>query len=176
MHVLCARVYKCTLVSKPDTWERRRRQKCLTCQSQAPYAVVLRRRRKNPECFHPLNEEGLHVGVWSAQRTEQWFERENKKNENSGEKQSASLCLTFLRLRVKPPSRDFIVISSVRWPVPREVITLNRLTSDKDPGSYRCLHACSSYSWLTPVGGCFQVCEPDYWCRIKLNTFEVFGH
>lgn len=75
----------------------------------------------------------------------------------------ASLCLTFLRLRVKkPPSRDFIVISSVRWPVPREVITLNRLASDTDLGSYRCLHACSSYSWLIPTEARFQVCEPDY--------------
>lgn len=88
--------------------------------------------------------------------------RRKTKNENSGKKQPASLCLTFLRLRVKPPSRDFIVISSVRWPVPGEVITLNRLTSHKDLGSYRCLHACSSYSWLTPVEACLQVCESDY--------------
>lgn len=40
--------------------------------NQASYTVVLRRRRqRNLKCFHPLNEEGLRLGVKSAQGTEE---------------------------------------------------------------------------------------------------------
>lgn len=51
-----------------DTWERRQRQKCLTCQSSAPHTAVTRKRRmkRNLKRFHPLNEEGLHLGLKSA--------------------------------------------------------------------------------------------------------------
>lgn len=66
-----------------------------------------------------------------------------QRQKNSGEKkETCFLCLRFLRQHTKPLSRDFSVISSVRWLVPGEVITLNRFTSDTDPGSYRCLHSC----------------------------------
>lgn len=64
---MCVCLYKHTPVGRRDTWERRQRQKCLTCQSSVSYTVVLRRRRKRHlKCFHPINEEGLHLGVKSA--------------------------------------------------------------------------------------------------------------
>lgn len=134
----------------------------------------MRRRKRNLKCFHPPNEEGP-CGSLECSRNGTVIWEEKQRAENSEKKKHpACLRLMFLRLRVKkPPSQDFIVISSVRWPVPREVITLNRLAGDTDLGSYRCLHACSSYSWLIPSEARFQVCEPDYWCRIKKDKLGV---
>ena len=83
------------------------------------------------------------ASIWELRVLKVWKSdlRVKTKQENC-EKQPVSRCLRFLKQRAKPPSRDFIVISSVRWPVPGDAITLNRLTSDTHPGSYRCLHAC----------------------------------
>lgn len=88
------------------------------------------------------------------------------------ERQPGFLYLKFLKRHVKPPSRDFIVISCFRWPVPGEVITWNRLTSDTDPCSYRCLKACWRYRWLVAVWAFFQLCEPDYWCLKKMGYID----
>lgn len=109
--------------------------------SQPPNNGLLRRGEgRKVKCFHPFNGEGLRWGVFKKWKSDS---RGKTKTENSGEKkETCFLCLRFLRQHTKPLSRDVSVISSVRWPVPGEVITLNRFTSDTDPGSYRCLHSC----------------------------------
>lgn len=67
---------------------------------------------------------------------EERFEGEIKPK--TGGMQPVFLSLRFPRQRVEPPNRDVSVISSVRWTVPGEAITLNRFTADTDPASYRC--------------------------------------
>lgn len=96
-------------------------------------------------------------------------EKQRKKNRKKNTKQPVSLSLRFLRQRNLPAE----LISSVRWPVPGEAITLNRLNSDTEPASYRCLTACWRHSWLTPVRALFQLCEYDYRCRIKIDKLGV---
>lgn len=97
------------------------------------------------------------ASVWELGVLKEWKSDLRGKTKKEKLWKTECLCLRFLRQCEKPPSRDFIVISSVRWPVPGEAITLNRLTSDTDPASYRCLDACWRYSWLVPVWALFPV-------------------
>lgn len=76
------------------------------------------------------------ASMWELRVLKEW--NSDLRGKTKTEKQPAFLCLKFPRHCVKPPSRDLVVISFVRWLVPREVITLNRLSSDMDPCSYRC--------------------------------------
>lgn len=71
---------------------------------------------------------------------EEWFERENKvggEGQNRREKSPFS-CAEGSSGSAEPPSRDVSVISSVRWTVPGEAITLNRFTAATVWSSYRC--------------------------------------
>lgn len=145
---VCA--YSRTLASKQDTWEKMANdKKCLSRQSRgSPHSQAAEEDKeweRNIKCFHPLNEKRPPRGSWECLRNGTVILRGKTKKQKHGratEKKPSDLgVLRFLRQRMKPPSRDFIVISFVRRPVPGEVITLNRHTSDTDPGSYRCLGA-----------------------------------
>ena len=83
------------------------------------------------------------ASVWELRVLKEWKnDLRGKTKAEKRDKKPVFLCLRFLGQHAQPLSRDVIVISSVRWPVPGEAITLNRLASDTDPGSYRCLHSC----------------------------------
>lgn len=68
-------------------------------------------------------------------------ERSERENKVGGEKQaekSPFSCVQGSSGSAEPPSRDVSVISSVRWTVPGEAITLNRFTADTLASSSRC--------------------------------------
>lgn len=80
-----------------------------------------------------------NASVWELRVFKGWkSDLRGKSNPKQAECSPFFLSLRFPRQRVEPPNRDVSVISSVRWTVPGEAITLNRFTADTDPASYRC--------------------------------------